>query len=167
MKNRLKYLSLFGSVGLLAACGGSDAPPPANDGADAPEEVVTETAEVPDPTADSTETLDGTVLADFTGDAANGETLFAQCVACHAVQAGENRFGPSLAGIIGSAAGAVEGFNYSSANAESGITWTPEKMFQYLESPRRVVPGTTMAYPGMSDPQDRADMIAYLQSGGE
>ena len=78
-----------------------------------------------------------------------------------------NRVGPSLAGVVGREAGTVEGYNYTPANANSGITWTPEKLFQYLENPQRVVPGTKMAFAGLSDGQDRADVIAYLESGGE
>jgi len=72
--------------------------------------------------------------------------------------------GPSLAGIVGRAAGSVAGFSYSNANKNSGITWTPEKMFQYLEKPARVVPGTKMAFAGLSKAQDRADVIAYLKA---
>ncbi len=72
--------------------------------------------------------------------------------------------GPSLAGIVGRAAGSVAGYSYSNANKNSGITWTPEKMFQYLEKPARVVPGTKMAFAGLSKAQDRADVIAYLKA---
>ena len=104
-------------------------------------------------------------LADFTGDAAAGEKTFMQCAACHVVEPGVNRVGPSLAGIIGRVAGTVEGFNYTDANKNSGITWTPEKLFQYLENPKRVIPGTKMAFAGLPKGQDRADVIAYLQSG--
>ncbi len=72
--------------------------------------------------------------------------------------------GPSLAGIVGRAAGSVAGYSYSNANKNSGITWTPEKMFQYLEKPARVVPGTKMAFAGLPKAQDRADVIAYLKA---
>jgi cytochrome c len=68
--------------------------------------------------------------------------------------------------VVGRAAGTVAGYTYSAANKNSGITWTPEKLFQYLEKPQRVVPGTKMAFPGIPDPQKRADVIAYLQAGG-
>lgn len=171
MKIRLQYLSLVAGVSLLAACGGSDAPAPANDG-DAPAEggaaADTAAAAAPEaPAADDVATVDGTVFADFTGDAANGETVFAQCSACHVVEPGVNRTGPSLAGIVGRAAGSVEGYNYTEANANSGITWSPEKMFQYLENPARVIPGTKMAFAGLPEAQDRADVIAYLSSTGE
>jgi len=171
MKTRLKYLSVIAGASLLAACGGSDAPAPADEpDASAAATDAGDTADAgdaPAPTADSTDTLDGTTLAEFTGDAANGETVFAQCMTCHVLEEGVNRVGPSLAGIIGRAAGTVEGYNYTPANANSGITWTPEKMFQYLENPARVVPGTKMAFAGLPEGQDRADVIAYLQAPAE
>lgn len=169
---RLQYLSLVAGVSLLAACGGGgDAPAPANEGGDADAGATTAdagAAAAPEaPAADNVETVDGTVFADFTGDAAAGEQVFAQCAACHVVEPGVNRTGPSLAGIVGREAGSVEGYNYTEANANSGITWTPEKMFQYLENPARVIPGTKMAFAGLPEAQDRADVIAYLATTGE
>lgn len=116
------------------------------------------------PAADNTDTLTGAKLASFTGDAASGKTVFIQCSTCHAVQAGVNKIGPSLAGIVGRAAGTVAGYTYSPANKNSGITWTKEKLFQYLENPQRVVPGTKMAFAGVKDEQKRADVIAYLEA---
>lgn len=168
MKTRLKYFSVIAGASLLAACGGTDAPPPADDAPDAATATVDagDTADATAPTADSTDTIDGTTLAEFTPDVAHGEQVFAQCQTCHVLEEGVNRVGPSLAGIIGRAAGTVEGFNYTPANANSGITWTPEKMFQYLENPARVVPGTKMAFAGLPAGQDRADVIAYLQGAG-
>ena len=67
-------------------------------------------------------------------------------------------------GIIGRAAGQIAGFSYSAANKGSGITWTPAKLYQYLEKPMRVVPGTKMSFAGLPKGQDRADVIAYLTS---
>ena len=116
------------------------------------------------PAPDNVDTLDGTKFASFTGDAAKGKTAFITCQTCHAVEAGVNKIGPSLHAVVGRAAGTVAGYNYSPANKNSGITWTPEKLFQYLEKPQRVVPGTKMAFPGFSDAQKRADTIAYLQT---
>ena len=66
--------------------------------------------------------------------------------------------------VVGRAAGTIAGFDYTPANKNSGITWTPEKLFQYLENPQRIVPGTKMIFPGFPDPQKRADVIAYLQA---
>lgn len=114
------------------------------------------------PAANSTDTLSGASLAQFPGDAAAGQAVFAQCQACHSVQAGQNRIGPSLHAIVGAPAGRVAGFSYSPANRDSGITWTPEKLFQFLENPQRVMPGTRMAFAGIADPQRRANLIAWL-----
>ncbi len=103
-------------------------------------------------------------LAGLTGDAANGKRVFVKCMACHAVAEGQNRVGPSLYGIVGRQAGTIAGFNYSAANKNSGIVWTEEVMFEYLEAPQKYMPGTRMVFPGLPAAQDRADVIAYLQS---
>ncbi|WP_295632227.1 cytochrome c family protein [Novosphingobium sp.] len=114
--------------------------------------------------ADNTDTVSGVKLASYTGDAAAGKTDFAICMTCHAIEAGVNKIGPSLHGVVGRKAGSIAGFTYSAANKNSGITWSPEKLFQYLEGPQRVVPGTKMSYAGLTDPQKRADVIAYLKT---
>ncbi len=103
-------------------------------------------------------------LAGLTGDAANGKRVFVKCMACHAVAEGQNRVGPSLYGIVGRPAGTIEGFNYSAANKNSGIVWTDEVMFEYLEAPQKYMPGTRMVFPGLPAAQERADVIAYLKS---
>lgn len=100
------------------------------------------------------------------GDAAAGEKVFRQCMACHVVNAPQNRVGPTLNGIIGRTAGMVEGFRYSKANAESGVAWTEANLFEYLENPRQYIPGTIMAYAGLRDAQQRADVIAYIRENG-
>lgn len=154
----------------LAAC----SPQPTTEKADAPAadamaSAPTENAAAPAApaaaaavAADNVDTVTGAKLASFTGDAAKGEATFAACKVCHAVEAGVNKIGPSLAGIVGRSAGTVAGYTYSAANKNSGITWSPEKLFQYLENPQRIVPGTKMTYPGLPDEQKRADVIAYL-----
>lgn len=157
----------------LAGCSGgsekSETPPTAsttNTGAAAPAAAPVATASAPAaaPAVDNVETLDGTQLASFTGDAAKGKTAFITCQTCHAVEAGVNKIGPSLHAVVGRTAGTIAGFSYSPANKNSGITWTPEKLFQYLEKPSRIVPGTRMIFPGIPEAQKRADVIAYLQS---
>jgi cytochrome c len=96
------------------------------------------------------------------GDAAKGEKLFAQCKICHSLDAGKNGLGPSLKGITGRKAAAVPGFKYSPAMTKSGLTWNTATLADYLTAPMKKVPGTKMAFGGMSKPQDRADVIAYL-----
>lgn len=142
----------------LSACGGGAEEP----AADAPADAAAPAAVAEAPPADSIDTIDGTTLASFTPDVANGETVYMQCQSCHSLEPGDNRIGPSQHAMIGRAAGVVEGYEYTAANANSGIVWTPEKMFQYLENPQRVIPGTKMAFAGLSSGQDRADVIAYL-----
>lgn len=132
---------------------------PANVTAAAP---ATEAAKPP--AADNVDTLAGVKYASYTGDAAKGKTAFLTCQTCHSIDAGVNKIGPSLHAVVGRKAGEIAGFNYSPANKDSGITWTPEKLFQYLENPQRVVPGTKMTFTGFPDPQKRADVIAYLKS---
>ncbi|MBX9662393.1 cytochrome c family protein [Novosphingobium sp.] len=168
MSNLRGYLGLIALSAALAACGGKkeEAAAPA---AEAPAAAAPAAADAAAPAADKiaaddTATLDGTKFADMKGDAAAGEKVFAQCKTCHVIDPGVNRIGPSLHGIIGRKAGEIAGFSYSSANKESGITWSPEKLYQYLEKPARVVPGTKMAFAGLPKGQDRADVIAYLTS---
>ncbi len=96
------------------------------------------------------------------GDAAKGQTLFAQCKVCHSLEAGKNGVGPSLKGIVGTKAADVPGYTFSNAMKKSGITWTPEALSDYLTAPMKKVPGTKMPFAGMPKPQDRADIIAYL-----
>lgn len=98
------------------------------------------------------------------GDPAAGKRVFIKCMSCHAVKEGQNRVGPSLYGIVGRPAGSVDGFNYSDANANSGIVWTKDVMFEYLENPQEYIPGTRMVFPGLPSEKDRRDVIAYLDS---
>jgi cytochrome c len=97
------------------------------------------------------------------GDAAKGEKLFKKCKACHSLEAGKKKVGPSLAGLFGSTAGMVEGFKYSAAMKDSGIVWDEETLDGFLAKPKDVVPKTRMAFPGFKKEQDRMDVIAYLK----
>ena len=106
-------------------------------------------------------TLAGSAHAE--GDAAKGERVFNKCKSCHTLeQGGKNKLGPNLFGFLGRAAGAVEGFKYSKAMLESGIVWDEEALDAYLEKPKDLVPRTKMAFPGLRNEQQRADLIAYL-----
>lgn len=99
------------------------------------------------------------------GNAAAGAQLYkAQCGACHATEPGTNKVGPSLFGVVGRKSGTVEGFRYSAANRDAGITWTAEVLDKYLANPRAVVPGTIMPYAGLKNDARRADLIAYLET---
>lgn len=165
-------LAVFVATSMLAlsACGKkaddttaqSETTPVAEANAGAP--AATAEAATAAPAADNTDTISGVKYASYTGDAEKGKVAFLQCQTCHAIEAGVNKIGPSLHGVVGRKASTVAGFNYSPANHKSGITWSEEKLFQYLEKPQRVVPGTKMTFAGFSDPQKRADVIAYLKT---
>jgi cytochrome c len=87
-----------------------------------------------------------------------------QCGACHAIEDGTNKVGPSLFGLIGRKSGSVEGFRYSAANRNSNITWTDEVLDNYLANPRAVIPGTNMPYIGLKNDTQRNNLIAYLET---
>jgi cytochrome c len=96
-------------------------------------------------------------------DAEAGSKVFKiQCSACHATVAGKKGIGPSLFGVVGRAAGAMPDFHYTDANKNSGLTWNAATLDRYLQAPRQVVPGTAMAYAGLKNDTQRADLIAYL-----
>ncbi|MBM3629172.1 MAG: c-type cytochrome [Alphaproteobacteria bacterium] len=99
-------------------------------------------------------------------DPAAGEQAFKRlCASCHIATAeGRRGVGPSLWNIVGRKSGTVEGFRYSTANQNANIVWTPEILDKYLANPRAVVPGTTMAFAGIRNDAERANVIAYLQT---
>ncbi len=97
-------------------------------------------------------------------DAAAGEKVFAQCRACHQVgETAKNAVGPVLSGLFGRPAGTVEGYNYSAANKNSGITWDEAVFREYIKDPKAKIPGTKMVYAGLKDEQRINDLIAYLK----
>jgi cytochrome c len=99
-------------------------------------------------------------------DAAAGEKLFnAQCKACHQIgPTAKNAVGPELNGVIGRKAGSVEGYSYSTANKNSGITWTDEEFLTYIKAPQQVVKGTKMTFAGVKDEAKAKDLLAYLKT---
>ncbi len=161
MVNAKAIAGLLAFSAMLAACtGGSQGETDTS----AQAEATTPAAPAGPPAATDISSLDGTVLANFTGNAANGKQVFAQCRMCHVTDAGVNKIGPSLHDIIGRTAGTAPGYTYSAANAGAGFVWTKEKLFQFLEKPTRVIPQTKMIYAGLPDAQKRADLIAYLET---
>jgi cytochrome c len=97
------------------------------------------------------------------GDAARGADLFRQnCSSCHSQERGQNQIGPSLFSVVGRAAASVADFSYSAAMKRSGIVWTPDQLMAYLKAPRKYVPGVKMMFPGLSDENDRENVVAFL-----
>ncbi len=101
-------------------------------------------------------------------DVAKGEATFKKCTACHnADQGGANALGPNLWGVLGEPIGkGANGFAFSDALASKGGNWDWESLNQWLKSPKAFAPGTKMTFAGLSNPQDRADVIAFLNSHG-
>ena len=97
------------------------------------------------------------------GDATHGQQLFARCAACHTAGQSGGKIGPALNGVVGRKAGALPGFSYSTAMKNSGFTWDPATLARFLQAPMKVVPGTKMFFPGLPNPQDQADVVAYLK----
>ena len=99
------------------------------------------------------------------GDAAAGATVFKVCTACHSVGPGAtNKVGPELNGLIGRKAGSVQGYRYSAAMKNSGLTWDAATFGKYVNDPRGTVPGNKMSFGGVHDPKQIADLTAYLAS---
>jgi len=113
--------------------------------------------------------LIGTVLAvssggALAGDAKAGEQSFKQCMVCHAIGVGaKNQVGPMQNGLDGRKAGSVQGFNYSDANKNSGITWNEQTFKQYIKALQAMIPGTKMTFAGIKDPQEADNLWAYLK----
>ncbi|CFX04164.1 Cytochrome c2 [Candidatus Filomicrobium marinum] len=98
-------------------------------------------------------------------DAEEGKNVFKKCRACHTIgEKAVNRVGPELNGVVGRKAGSIEGFNYSAAMKDSGITWDEASLSEFLAKPKDKVPGTKMVFAGLKDDTDRANLIAYLKS---
>ena len=97
-------------------------------------------------------------------DAAAGEKVYAQCRSCHQVgETAKNTVGPILNGVIGQKAGTREGYGYSAAMKDSGLTWDNATFADYIQNPRTKVPGTKMIYAGLKDEKRIADRLAVLK----
>ncbi|MEL6451694.1 MAG: cytochrome c family protein [Pseudomonadota bacterium] len=101
-----------------------------------------------------------------TADAGAGQRVFRQCSACHKAEDGANGVGPHLYGVVGREVGSTAYASYSGALNDVADVWTPENLNAFLENPRGWAPGTSMGYNGLRDVEDRANLIAYLDSIG-
>jgi len=97
------------------------------------------------------------------GDVGAGEKIFAHCAPCHSTKPGENKVGPSLAGVFGRKSGTEPGYSYSSAVKGLNVTWDETNLNEWLQGPSKFAKGTKMIY-SVPDAKDRQDVIAYLKT---
>ena len=101
------------------------------------------------------------------GDVAAGKSVFKRCAACHFYNKEKKKSGPHLVGIVGRAAGSIEGHKYSKGMkkaAEGGLVWTEENLDKYLAAPRKFIKGGNMAFAGLKKEADRKNIIAFLKA---
>ena len=97
-------------------------------------------------------------------DVAAGENSFKKCLACHSVgEDAKNKVGPLLNGLEGRKAGTIEGYSYSEANKNSGLTWDEAVFKEYITNPRAKIPNTKMVFAGISNENERTNLWAYLK----
>jgi cytochrome c len=109
----------------------------------------------------------GILPAQADGDAAAGKKVFAKCMVCHDATSDKNKVGPSLLGVVGRPAGSVANFHYSDAMKEAGaggLVWDEANLAEYIKAPKTKVPGNKMAFPGLKEDADIANVIAYLKA---
>lgn len=159
-----RKLTVIAPFVLLAACGGSgsnespSAPEatPATGAAASEASPATDAAAATSPTSERAAAVAAAAPAD-------APAAFAVCRACHSVEPGKNGVGPTLHGIVGSAAGEVPGYTFSPALKKSGIVWDREKLDTWLQGPMKMVPGTKMVIT-VPDAAKRKELIDYLET---
>jgi cytochrome c len=96
-------------------------------------------------------------------DATAGKSSFNKCMACHAIGAGaKNKVGPELNGLDGRKSGTAEGYSYSDANKNSGITWNKDQFLDYIKDPKAKIPSTKMAFAGIKNEKEANDLWAFI-----
>ena len=107
-------------------------------------------------------------VAQGAGDAARGARVFQSCAACHSLEPKRNLTGPTLSGVLGRKAGALESFaRYSEALKKSGIVWNERALDAWIANPEKAVPGNFMRFAGLPDARARADLVAFLRAAAE
>ena len=101
--------------------------------------------------------------ADLAAGAAAGARVWAKCSACHSVQAGaQGMLGPNLHNVLGRKAGTAEGYKYSPALQNANLVWDAAALDAFIKSPMEKVPGNRMAFAGVKDAKDRAELLRFL-----
>lgn len=113
--------------------------------------------------AEEAEEVDFSVVL-ASASAEDGEKLWRNCRSCHSLEAGVSGTGPSLYGVVDRAVGSEEGYGYSGALVAVAEVWDVDALNGFLENPKGYAPGTKMGYKGLKEPEDRADLILYLDS---
>ena len=106
-----------------------------------------------------------TVSIANTADPVKGKKVFKKCVACHSLQEGKNKIGPSLYNLLGRKAGSVDGYKYSKAMKNSDVVWDEESLDKFLTKPRKFIKKTKMSFRGIKKKSLRDDIISYLKNG--
>lgn len=149
MRLNPKYTTLILAATLLAACGNANT-------ASAPKAETSQAATQEAPAA---------VVEKVLTPMERGAKLAKRCTVCHSyAEGGAHKVGPNLWGFLGSKAASKDGFNYSKAMMESGITWDEASFKAYIENPKGYVPGNRMAFVGVKKAEDREDLLLYLKS---
>jgi len=98
------------------------------------------------------------------GDPQGGAAVFKACLVCHTNEAGKNKIGPTLFGVVGRHSASIADYNYSPAMKQADKVWTEAELDKYLANPKAMVPGTKMTFPGLAEQRQRDDLIAYLKT---
>jgi cytochrome c len=99
----------------------------------------------------------------FAQDAAAGKTSFNKCLPCHSIGDGaKNKVGPELNGLDGRKSGTAEGYSYSDANKNSGITWNEAEFKEYIRDPKAKIPNTKMTFAGIKNDKEVNDLWAFI-----
>lgn len=174
MTFRTTAIAAFLAAGFLTACGGSEEPAAQAPAAETPPAETATPAETPQETpAPATETAEADTSAEFasfpepyaSADYATGRRVFMQCSSCHSLaEGGPTLLGPNLHGIFDRKVGSLEGYDFSAALQEADFQWSPDKLEEWLASPRNFVPGNKMSFAGVPRPDQRHAVIAYIMS---
>jgi cytochrome c len=101
------------------------------------------------------------------GDVENGKKVYKKCAACHSLEEGKKKVGPSLYGVFGRTSGQLEGFKFSKAMVAAEIVWDETTIDAYIADPKGYIPKNRMAFAGLKKEQDRADVIAYIKENAQ